>query len=289
MTTEPESTSGRGETGGDLSVTALYTSQVWRWGRLPGAALFDTPEARAVYRVTNGALWLARLLIWRLGSLKHGLLHRHVMIDTLLRRSGSHQVLELAAGLSRRGATFSADPDVDYVEVDLPHVVEAKRRLLARTPEGTAVARRPNLRMAGADVTDTALWSLVDPRPGLFVVAEGLLMYLDAGAQRALWRMVADLLRSAGGGTLAFDLLPSPEEPRPGPVGAVLGWLMRRFTGGRSFVRDERTRDDLVRELREAGFDEVHLYEPRAVAEDWSLPHPRVRSRILVFECRITP
>src|SRR5215510_4178842 len=86
-----------------LGVTALYTSEVWRWGGLEGAELLASDEAKRVFDVTNLALGVARPFLRDARSLRHALLHRHTMIDRLVRESGAKQVLELAAGLSRRG------------------------------------------------------------------------------------------------------------------------------------------------------------------------------------------
>ncbi len=270
---------------GDLSVTALYTSHTWTWAGLSCAELFATPEARAVFRVTNAALFLARLFRWSLPSLRHSLLHRHTMIDRLLRESGAHRVLELASGLSRRGAAVSADTSIEYVEVDLPHVVARKRALLERTEEGRAVLARPNLRFVAADVTEAPFGDLAPRGGSLFVIAEGLFMYLQPEAQRALWRKVHDGI-AARGGTFVFDLVPTCEQPRPGIVGRTLEALMKRFTGGRSFERDARTRADIRQELLAAGFDETEAVEPRAVARAWSLPLPDARTQQLLFVCR---
>ena len=82
---------------------------------------------------TNLALGVARLFRRDLPSLRHGLVQRHVMIDRLVAEARCPQVLELAAGLSRRGAAMSDDPQLRYVEVDLPAVIAHKRKLLART------------------------------------------------------------------------------------------------------------------------------------------------------------
>ncbi len=273
---------------GDLTVTALYTSQVWRWGGLAGAELFDTPIARTVYRITNLFLFLVRLFRWRMRSLKHSLLHRHTFLDAVLRGAGARRVLELAAGLSRRGVAFSQDAAVAYTEVDLPSVVAAKRALLDRSEVGRAVAARRNWRLVAADVTaldDAALDALAPSAPGaeLFVVAEGLFMYLEAEGQRALWARLAGLLQRAGGGRLLFDLVPAVEQPPPGLLGRALGWLMGRFTGGRGFARDERGREQILAELRAAGFTEVEAVEPCLVAERYGLPYPRKPTQQLVF------
>jgi O-methyltransferase involved in polyketide biosynthesis len=270
---------------GDLSVTALYTAGAWSWAAFPNAELFASVDAARVFRVVNAALAVARFLRLRAAPLAPSLVHRHGAIDHLLAQSGCRDVVELAAGLSRRGATFSTDPAIRYVEVDLPHVVAAKRALLERTREGQAALARTNWSLVGADVTALSLDAVAPPdrsRP-LFVIAEGLMMYLGAEAQRALMRSVAARLAAGGGGTFVFDLVPAREQPRPGAVGRMLEWLMKRFTGGKSFVRDTRTRDDVASEARACGFRDVTMVEPAAVARAWGLPLAEAPSQQLLF------
>jgi O-methyltransferase involved in polyketide biosynthesis len=273
------------EKSGDLSVTALYTSQAWVWGKLKCAELFETPEGRAVFSWTNGALWIARLFSWQLRSLKHSLIARHVLIDRLLGRSKIQHVLELASGLSRRGAAVSEDPAVHYTEVDLPHVAQKKRELLARTDSGKAIQERPNWQLAEGDVTELQLETLLATEEPRFVIAEGLMMYFQPDEQRALWLRIAGLLSRGAGGVFAFDLVPWVEQPKPGPIGRALEWLMKRFTKGQSFERDTRTRQDIQRDLEAAGFDLVTPLEPCEVGADWSLPHLDVPTQQLVFVC----
>ncbi len=260
-------------------MTALYTSQAWVWGELSCAKLFETKEGRAVFAWTNAALWIARLFLWRLRSLKHSLIHRHVLLDTLVERSGLRRVLELASGLSRRGAAMSST-GIRYTEVDLPHVAEKKRTLLERTEAGHEVLARDNWQLVAADVTTLDLAELVPPDEPTFVITEGLLMYLEPDEQRALWRRIADVL--VAGGVLAFDLVPWVEQPKPGPIGRALEWLMKKFTKGKSFERDSRTRSDL---LVECGFDRVQVLEPCVVGTRWGLPFPTVETSQLVFVC----
>ena len=99
-------------------MTALYTSATWSWGKLANAELFDHAQARKVFRVVNAVLGVTRPFIGLRSPLPHALLHRHTIIDALLRAAHARRVLELAAGLSRRGVTFSANPGIDYVEID---------------------------------------------------------------------------------------------------------------------------------------------------------------------------
>jgi O-methyltransferase involved in polyketide biosynthesis len=268
---------------GDLSVTALYTSGAWAWAGLPGADLLASPDAQRVFGATNAALGVARLFTPGLRSLRHALVHRHTMIDHLARASGAGRILELAAGLSPRGVTFSADPAIRYTEVDLPHMIGHKRRLLERSDAGRAALARPNLHLAEADVTEAPLDDLVTPGEPLFVIAEGLFMYLAPEKQRALWQKIAAVLDRAGAGTLVFDLVPAVEQPPPGAFGRALEGIMKRFTRGKSFERDARTRDDVAAELREAGFPEVERIEPADVAAAWQLPFPDEPTQQLLF------
>lgn len=257
----------------DLTITALYTSQVWAWANLPHAELFATPDAKRVFDVTNAALALARK-----PPLRFALLHRHAMIDHLAR--GARRILELAAGLSRRGATFSDDDRVHYVELDLPEVIARKRALLERTPEGRAVLARDNLELIGDDARTADLARFA---PEL-VIAEGLAMYLDKPARRQLFERI----RALGDVRLVFDLVPSGEEPAPGVAGRALEAAMKRFTGGKTFERDARARDDVLGELRAAGFADVAAHAPAEVARAWDLPHPERATTMVVFSARAT-
>ena len=271
--------------GGDLSVTALYTSGAQSWGGLPGAELLATKEARIVFRFTNAALCVVRLFRRRLPSLRCSLVQRHLMIDRLVREAAPRQVLELAAGLSRRGAAFGEDASLRYVEVDLPHVAAIKRSIFERSEPGRAVLARGNFRLVAADVAEAPLDDHVAPGQPLFVIAEGLFMYLQPEAQRTLWAKVRRLFDRAPG-AFVFDLVPACEQPAPGILGRALERLFKLFTRGRTIERDARTRDDIAAEIRAAGFASVELVEPSGVASAWKLPFEGVKTQALLFVCK---
>ncbi len=197
-------------------------------------------------------------------------------------------MVELAAGLSRRGVTMTADPSMSYVEVDQAGVFEVKRALLLRSEEGRNVLSRSNLVLVSADVVHIS-FDEVAPAGStpLFVIAEGLLVYFDADTQDALFRKIASYLRANAGGSFVFDFVPASEQPPPGLVSRFLDWLFAVFSGGAAFVRDKRTRDDVASTLMAFGFDEVEMIEPCNVAQARSLPFPNVRSQQLVYWARI--
>lgn len=273
---------------GDLSVTALYTSQVWTWGGLSHAHLFASSDAKHAFDATNAALAAARMFNRKLAPLRHSLLHRHAMIDHLLRGSGYRHVIELAAGLSRRGAAATCDAHVQYTELDLSHVIERKRELLRRTEEGRAVLARPGLRLVEGDVETVPLEPFVRRDEPVFIIAEGLMMYLAADARRRLFAKVRNLAATTGELRFIFDLVPTNEEPERDIAGRVLATAMKPFTGGRSFERDAGTRDDIVTALREAGFDDIKAISAAEVARAWNLPDPDRRTQVVLFSAHVS-
>ncbi|MEZ4553685.1 MAG: class I SAM-dependent methyltransferase [Dehalococcoidia bacterium] len=214
------------------------------------------------------------------------LAHRHALIDRWAADSDAVVVLELAAGLSPRGFWLSGLSERLVVEVDTPEVIAAKLRLLRGTAEGRAALTRTHWRFTGGDLRTLDLDTLVPPGQRTMVIAEGLLMYLDAEARRSLFRRIAELLTTRGG-TFVADLVPPAEEPQPGLGGKLLGWLMRRATSGVGFTQGRSTRSDILAELLAAGFGSAEAVEPQAVAATLGLPHAGTWTRMVVFRARV--
>jgi O-methyltransferase involved in polyketide biosynthesis len=247
---------------------------VWKWGEFPCAHLFASADGKRVYDVANAAMAIRR------GTpLRYQLVHRHAMIDYLAR--DAKRIVELASGLSSRGAAMSADPSVHYVEIDLPGMIAHKRGLLERTAEGKAVLARGNFELVAGDMATMDLAPYADGPT--FVIAEGIAMYLDSKARRALFARIAQM---AGEIRLVLDLVPTVEEPRAGLTGRLLEIALKRFTGGWTFERDARTRQDVLGELRDSGFEHAEAIAVGDVARAWQLPHAERKTPIVVFSAR---
>ncbi|WP_132430260.1 class I SAM-dependent methyltransferase [Pseudonocardia endophytica] len=117
--------------------------------------------------------------------------------------AGTSQVVLLAAGLDTRGCRLGWPSGVTVYEVDQPAVLEFKDRVLAdagATSEATRVAVPVDLRhdwpaaltAAGFDPSRPTVW-----------LAEGLLPYLPADAERLLFERVQEL--SAPGSRIAVE------------------------------------------------------------------------------------
>jgi O-methyltransferase involved in polyketide biosynthesis len=85
---------------------------------------------------------------------------------------------------------------VHWVTVDLPEVIELRRRLLPAPPRLTALA---------CSALDTRWFDAIDPASPLLITAQGLLMYLRLDDVRALIGACADAFP---GGRMVFDAVP---------------------------------------------------------------------------------
>lgn len=240
-----------------IAPTAHYTAYVWHRIGLPYAELFATPTGRRLFWTFRLAgEWLAAAAP-SVPSMAQYLELRHRAIDHALDQFGPDRVVELGAGLSRRGLTWALDRGVVYTEVDLPHMIAEKRRALARAPELEARAKG-KLRHEAVDVLSEEFspWLARElagaERPA--VVAEGLLGYFALPERRRIVAAVAGALASAGGGEFLCDLR-SGEGGRA--VAAAAGMLRGAIwiaTRGRGAREDFASPEAVQRFLIDAGF-----------------------------------
>jgi methyltransferase (TIGR00027 family) len=113
-------------------------------------------------------------------------------VDFLARHPDA-TVLQLGCGLDSRAFRLDLPEGVRWYDVDLPEVIELRRRLYQE---------HDNYRMLASSVTEPAwLEQIPNDRPTL-VIAEGLLMYLvESDVRRLLQRLTGHL----PGGELMFD------------------------------------------------------------------------------------
>jgi O-methyltransferase involved in polyketide biosynthesis len=128
-----------------------------------------------------------------------GLIERSVVLDQLLRdflnRHPDAQVLSLGSGLSTQFERLD-NGQLHWVDVDLPKVAELRRTLFPP---------HPRRRLVTASVAEAGWASRLDCSRGpTFVVAEGLLMYLERAQVFQLARDLADV-RSGGPAEFAYD------------------------------------------------------------------------------------
>lgn len=265
--------------------SALYTSATWLWGKLPYAEIVTPKGASNVFHIVNAYLFFYRILNPRKYSLKHMLLHRHTAINVLLKRSGCHQIIEIASGFSPRGSMVSSDPAYRYFEVDLPEVIALKRRQLQESSAGQSILARNNFTLMEGDITALDFTSRFAAEP-TFVITEGILMYFKREAQMAIWRNISGFVKSHGG-EYVFDYIPLEDEPPRSALGNLLSRLRQRLSDHfQPFAYDDRTKQDVVTDLKDAGFTSVNLFDSAEVARSWSLPCAQIKTHVFLFHCR---
>ncbi|CAM6072721.1 unnamed protein product [Sphagnum tenellum] len=73
---------------------------------------------------------------------------RSKLSDKLMKGNGATKVLELASGLSPRGFKWTENPQITYVEFDLPHKIKEKRQIVSQLKMNS----HPNLYFEAGDV-----------------------------------------------------------------------------------------------------------------------------------------
>lgn len=239
-----------------IAPTAHYTAYAWHVLGLPYAEHFATPLGRRLFQA-YGLLELPGKLRGRPSKLLRTLHNRHALIDAELERLRPDVVVELGAGLSRRGLTFALEHGVRYVELDLPHVAAFKRQLLAeRVPAAVRTRAGDRLRVLDADILSPGFGALLAghlmgaARP--VVVAEGVVGYFEAPQRHALLSSIRGALPETG--ALLTDLRVKDGQAVSTRV-LRLGILVA--TRGRGAAPSFANREEVRAMLHGAGFTDV--------------------------------
>jgi O-methyltransferase involved in polyketide biosynthesis len=262
-----------------IAPTAHYTAWVWRRLGLPYAEHFATAQGAALfYGFRAAGEWIAAVapnvpFLAREGATEY-LAQRHLAIDHALAQAAPDRVVELGAGLSRRGVTWAIDHRVDYVEVDLPHMIVAKR---ARISAGLHARLGGRLRHESHDVLAgdfpraLAGWLAGAKRP--VVIAEGLLGYFSREERLVVARAVGEALATTGGLFLC-DLRAAEGGPAVRAGAKVLRAGIELVTRGRGAREDFRDEIDVRAFFVQAGFAKAAPIDLREVPGAPQVPSP---------------
>lgn len=237
-----------------IGIPAYFTSHAWVEAGFSHAHLFDTRRGRLMFKALEPLFRLLGFLGPAVRLHNEYLFVRHYAHEARLRQIRPSCIVEIGAGLSPRGISFaSGDPDLRYIEVDLPNMVAAKRRTLSslQTP--------PNYFLGSADLlADDFIGALpAMPRPGdrVAVVTEGVTDYFNMSEKLTAFRNIRSLLLAHGGGRYLLDVYAREHFPNlPFLTGAfvrTLGQLVGRSFEDQLFERVEDARSF----LNDCGFD----------------------------------
>ncbi|MER6693930.1 SAM-dependent methyltransferase [Streptomyces minutiscleroticus] len=190
--------------------------------------------------------------LWgRLG--RYFALRTRVLDDHLLRsaRRGVRQVVLLGAGLDTRAYRLAWPPGCTVHEIDTDKVLAFKQSVLDREGAAPVAERRPLAVDLRHDWARALLDTGFDPTAPTAWLAEGLLLYLPADAERYLIATVDRL--SAAGSTLAYEIKEVAEEPRV-RAGAVYAAARQRLGIDLLSLFDTAPRPDSAGELAGRGW-----------------------------------
>jgi O-methyltransferase involved in polyketide biosynthesis len=241
-----------------IAPTAYYTAYVWHRLKLPYGELFATWRGAIFFWAFRLASAGLALVSRRAPSTVQSLAVRHLTIDGELERLGPDLIIEIGAGLSRRGVTWAADRGVRYVEVDLPGIVAAKQAHLRRAPAALRERIDRQLQLVSFDILDPrfAAWlaaQLTGARRPV-VIGEGLLYYFDDDERACIAAAVRRALAAAGGGVFLSDVRTREEGQGMGAALALLRAAIRLGTRGRGTRADFPRLADVRAFFGAAGF-----------------------------------
>ncbi|MCS0605814.1 SAM-dependent methyltransferase [Streptomyces sp. LP11] len=190
--------------------------------------------------------------LWgRLG--RYFALRTRALDDRLLRaaRAGVRQVVLLGAGLDSRAYRLDWPPGCTVHEIDTEEVLTFKQAVLDRADAVPAAERRTLAADLRHDWAEALLDTGFDPAEPTAWLAEGLLLYLPASAERRLIATVDRL--SASGSGLAYEIKEVSESPR---VRANPVYVAARQRLGIDLLSlfDTRPRPDSAGELADRGW-----------------------------------
>lgn len=251
-----------------IGPTAHYTGYVWRRLQLPYAHHLATTQGAVLYWGFFAlGEWTTRV-VPGVPSMRGYLAYRHLLIDALLEDLAPDRVIELGAGLTPRTLQWAIDREVACVEVDLPAMIDTKRRAIARLPEALRRRAAARLTLHAADVLTpdfgATLRALVAGAKRPAIVAEGLVSYFDAEARARLVRVVADAL--VDGGDFVVDMHTADAQAQMGRATKVLRGAIKALTRRRHALDPLRDRTALHGALADAGFDGSRILDAR----DWA-------------------
>jgi O-methyltransferase involved in polyketide biosynthesis len=241
-----------------IGPTAHYNAYVWHRLGLPYADLFVTRRgARLFWTFRLTVEWLAAVSD-RIPSMPEYLAIRHLSFEHMLVALQPDRIVEIGAGLSRRGVTWAADRAIRYTEVDLPHMIAAKRKQIERAPPPVRACLDEKLSLVSRNILDAGFsdW-LASELAGAcrpVVLAEGVLGYFDWAERADIAASIRRGLAAAGGGSFLCDFRTQEDGRETAAAVKVLRAGIRLVTRGRGARGDFATRDDVRAFFQAAGF-----------------------------------
>ena len=133
---------------------------------------------------------------------------RYRSVDQLLSDLPIKNILELSSGFSFRGFEYVKQNGCNYIDTDLPAVIETKKTIIAALTDESFYIKG-KLEMLPLNVLDEEQFSKITnhfPEGHIVIVNEGLLMYLTTDEKETLCRNIHKVLNEHGGYWITADI-----------------------------------------------------------------------------------
>ncbi|BAZ13046.1 hypothetical protein NIES4071_48800 [Calothrix sp. NIES-4071] len=116
------------------------------------------------------------------------------------------QIIELASGLQPRGMVMTENPDIIFIESDLPGILSQKQEIVKKL-----IGNRPNYHLIPINVTsDPSQFPLhanyLDTQKPVVITCEGLMMHLTFAEKQMVFKNIREMLEIYGGMWITPDL-----------------------------------------------------------------------------------
>lgn len=134
---------------------------------------------------------------------------RYLSINKALDELGIKNIIELSSGFSFRGLNICKDPEVFYIDTDLPEIIDKKKIILRELTKNFCNYPTDNLYLLALNVLDrNAFTETINhfSNGPIAIVNEGLLVYLNEDQKRSVSKIIHDLLKERGGYWITADI-----------------------------------------------------------------------------------
>jgi len=186
----------------NISDTARWVAVYRAWESARPDALFSDPYADLLAGERGRSI---AALMPRSAGNGWPLIARTKLVDDRVQAaiaSGCRCVVNLAAGLDTRPYRLELPPTLEWIEADLPAMIDEKERLLGNAQPHCRL-RRVKIDLKNSPERIAMLQEVGGSAAPVLVITEGLLVYLDDAEVRSL---AADLLAQAFIGAWVIDL-----------------------------------------------------------------------------------
>ena len=134
---------------------------------------------------------------------------RYLAINEALSLINLNNILEFSSGFSFRGLSLCQNPEIFYIDTDLPQVLEIKKKLVELLAKKCCTYSINNLKLQELNVLDEVAFTGIAnqfPSGPIAIVNEGLLMYLSQEQKQKLCSNLYDILQQRGGYWITADV-----------------------------------------------------------------------------------